>query len=139
MLLPSSSSYCCCLWRRAVPGYYFTVAFVEKLGRKTIQYMGFIMMTILLVIIAAAWVPLKAHAVWALVVIYALTFFFANFGPNSTTFIIPGEAFPTRWVVLPQMVLRFGVCHPALASYSACACLCGGRVLKESSRQTPLS
>jgi hypothetical protein len=26
----------------------------------------------------------------------ALTFFFANWGPNSTTFIIPGEAFPTR-------------------------------------------
>ncbi|MCL7023220.1 hypothetical protein MKW94_023441 [Papaver nudicaule] len=27
---------------------------------------------------------------------YALTFFFANFGPNSTTFIIPAEIFPAR-------------------------------------------
>jgi PHS family inorganic phosphate transporter-like MFS transporter len=60
--------------------------------------MGFAMMTILLVIIAACWVPLqKSGAIWALVVIYALTFFFANFGPNTTTFIIPGEAFPTRY------------------------------------------
>jgi PHS family inorganic phosphate transporter-like MFS transporter len=81
-----------------VPGYFFTVAFVEKLGRKFIQYMGFMMMTIFLVVIAGAWVPLRTHAVWGLVVIYALTFFFANFGPNTTTFIIPGEAFPTRCV-----------------------------------------
>ena len=27
---------------------------------------------------------------------YALTFFFANFGPNATTFIIPAELFPAR-------------------------------------------
>eukprot|EP00878_Enallax_costatus_P036417 GHUV01040895.1.p1 GENE.GHUV01040895.1~~GHUV01040895.1.p1 ORF type:complete len:151 (-),score=42.62 GHUV01040895.1:376-828(-) len=58
---------------------------------------GFAMMTILLIIISAAWVPMQAHAVWAMVIVYALTFFFANFGPNSTTFIIPGEAFPTRF------------------------------------------
>lgn len=45
--------------------------------------MGFIMMTILLVICSAAWVPLRANAIWAFIVIYALTFFFANFGPNT--------------------------------------------------------
>ena len=28
---------------------------------------------------------------------YALTFFFANFGPNSTTFIVPAELFPARF------------------------------------------
>ncbi|XP_065626076.1 low affinity inorganic phosphate transporter 1-like [Quercus suber] len=27
---------------------------------------------------------------------YSLTFFFANFGPNATTFIIPAEIFPAR-------------------------------------------
>ncbi|MCL7035170.1 hypothetical protein MKW94_007882 [Papaver nudicaule] len=27
---------------------------------------------------------------------YALTFFFANFGPNSTTFVVPAEIFPAR-------------------------------------------
>ncbi|KAF3328220.1 inorganic phosphate transporter [Carex littledalei] len=30
------------------------------------------------------------------VVMYGLTFFFANFGPNTTTFIIPAEIFPAR-------------------------------------------
>nr|CAD1843815.1 unnamed protein product [Ananas comosus var. bracteatus] len=27
---------------------------------------------------------------------YAFTFFFANFGPNATTFIVPAEVFPAR-------------------------------------------
>ncbi|KAH8100145.1 hypothetical protein BXZ70DRAFT_1008648 [Cristinia sonorae] len=29
--------------------------------------------------------------------LYCLTNFFQNFGPNTTTFIVPGEAFPTRY------------------------------------------
>ncbi|KAM3355951.1 inorganic phosphate transporter 1-4-like [Capsicum galapagoense] len=30
------------------------------------------------------------------VVLYSLTFFFANFGPNTTTFFVPVEIFPAR-------------------------------------------
>ncbi|CAN0886351.1 Low affinity inorganic phosphate transporter 1 [Linum grandiflorum] len=30
------------------------------------------------------------------VVMYSLTFFFANFGPNATTFVVPAEIFPAR-------------------------------------------
>ncbi|KAM7466574.1 hypothetical protein LguiB_014136 [Lonicera macranthoides] len=30
------------------------------------------------------------------VVMYSLTFFFANFGPNATTFVVPTEIFPAR-------------------------------------------
>ena len=33
----------------------------------------------------------------AFVVLYCLANFFQNFGPNTTTFIVPGEAFPTRY------------------------------------------
>lgn len=33
----------------------------------------------------------------AFVFLYCLVNFFFNFGPNSTTFIIPGEVFPTRY------------------------------------------
>lgn len=29
-------------------------------------------------------------------VMYALTFFFVNFGPNATTFVVPAEIFPAR-------------------------------------------
>jgi len=31
------------------------------------------------------------------IAMYAFCFFFANFGPNATTFIIPAELFPTEW------------------------------------------
>ncbi|PWA69444.1 phosphate transporter 1 [Artemisia annua] len=30
------------------------------------------------------------------VIMYSLTFFFANFGPNATTFVVPAEIFPAR-------------------------------------------
>ncbi|CAG7894542.1 unnamed protein product [Brassica rapa] len=30
------------------------------------------------------------------IVLYSLTFFFCNFGPNATTFIVPAEIFPAR-------------------------------------------
>ena len=33
----------------------------------------------------------------AFVALYCLANFFTNFGPNVTTFIIPGEIFPTRY------------------------------------------
>ena len=31
------------------------------------------------------------------IIIYITAQFFCNFGPNTTTFIIPGEVFPTRF------------------------------------------
>jgi len=31
------------------------------------------------------------------VVLYSLTFFFANFGANATTFVVPAEIFPARF------------------------------------------
>jgi PHS family inorganic phosphate transporter-like MFS transporter len=33
----------------------------------------------------------------AFVALFCLANFFSNFGPNVTTFIIPGEIFPTRY------------------------------------------
>jgi PHS family inorganic phosphate transporter-like MFS transporter len=37
------------------------------------------------------------HVTDAFVFLYCLANFFQNFGPNTTTFVIPGEAFPTRY------------------------------------------
>jgi MFS transporter, PHS family, inorganic phosphate transporter len=37
------------------------------------------------------------QAVKGFVFLYCLANFFQNFGPNSTTFVIPGESFPTRY------------------------------------------
>lgn len=79
-----------------VPGYFFTVYFVDKWGRKPIQNMGFIMLTICFAVLAIFYKTLKEQYKWLFVVIYSVAQFFFNFGPNQTTFIIPAEVFPTR-------------------------------------------
>ncbi|KAF6156162.1 hypothetical protein GIB67_024132 [Kingdonia uniflora] len=80
-----------------VPGYWFTVVLIDRLGRFTIQLMGFFFMTVFMFALAIPyhhW-TLKANHI-GFVVMYALTFFFANFGPNATTFVVPAEIFPAR-------------------------------------------
>ncbi|EXJ92745.1 MFS transporter, PHS family, inorganic phosphate transporter [Capronia epimyces CBS 606.96] len=78
----------------AIPGYWVTVATVDTIGRKPIQVMGFSLLTIIFVIIGFAYHKLHEGGLLAL---YVLAQFFFNFGPNSTTFIVPGECFPTRY------------------------------------------
>lgn len=80
-----------------VPGYWFTVAFIDKIGRFAIQLMGFFFMTVFMFALAIPyhhW-TLKDNRI-GFVVMYSLTFFFANFGPNATTFVVPAEIFPAR-------------------------------------------
>jgi PHS family inorganic phosphate transporter-like MFS transporter len=78
----------------AVPGYWFTVATVDTIGRKPLQLAGFAILTILFIVMGFAYHKLSANGLLA---IYVLAQFFFNFGPNSTTFIVPGECFPTRY------------------------------------------
>ncbi|KAI1478428.1 hypothetical protein K445DRAFT_11737 [Daldinia sp. EC12] len=78
----------------AVPGYWVSVATLDTLGRKTIQMGGFIILTILFVVMGFAYNHISSNGLLA---IYVLAQFFFNFGPNMTTFIVPGEVFPTRY------------------------------------------
>ncbi|XP_030548602.1 low affinity inorganic phosphate transporter 4-like [Rhodamnia argentea] len=81
------------------PGYWFTVFFIERLGRFKIQLVGFFMMSVFMLAIGIKYRDLKdpaKHEAWLFAILYGLTFFFANFGPNSTTFVLPAELFPTR-------------------------------------------
>lgn len=78
----------------AIPGYWVTVFTVDTVGRKPIQLMGFTILTALFCIIGFAFHSLSSTA---LLILYVLCQFFFNFGPNATTFIVPGECFPTRY------------------------------------------
>lgn len=80
----------------AIPGYWVTVATVDTIGRKPIQIAGFTILTILFFVIGGAYEPLKKSNN-GLLALYVLAQFFFNFGPNATTFIVPGECFPTRY------------------------------------------
>jgi MFS transporter, PHS family, inorganic phosphate transporter len=78
----------------ALPGYWASVATLDTLGRKPIQLVGFAMLTALFVVIGFAYNVLPTNGLFAL---YVIAQFFFNFGPNVTTFIVPGECFPTRY------------------------------------------
>ena len=94
-----------------IPGYWMTVFTVDILGRKNIQIGGFIAMTSFMAAMSGAYYyllnpnnsdgrgpspnqPVKRNG-W--IAMYAFTFFFANWGPNATTYIVPAELFPTAW------------------------------------------
>nr|QWT68768.1 inorganic phosphate transporter 2 [Astragalus sinicus] len=80
-----------------VPGYWFTVALIDYMGRFAIQLMGFFFMTVFMFALAIPydhWT--KKDNKIGFLVMYSLTFFFANFGPNATTFVVPAEIFPAR-------------------------------------------
>ncbi|KAJ2870238.1 hypothetical protein GGH93_005732 [Coemansia aciculifera] len=80
-----------------LPGYWVTVFTIDRLGRRTIQFIGFTMLLILFCILGFAYHQILDKSVAAFIVLITLAQFFQNFGPNTTTFIIPSEAFPTRF------------------------------------------
>lgn len=78
----------------SLPGYWCSVFTIDIIGRKPIQIMGFVMLTILFCVIGFAYDKINDNGLLAL---YVFCQFFSNFGPNVTTFIVPGEVFPTRY------------------------------------------
>ncbi|KAI0279763.1 major facilitator superfamily domain-containing protein [Russula aff. rugulosa BPL654] len=78
-----------------LPGYYATLFLIDVWGRKPIQFLGFAVLTVLLVILGK--MTTHKDKAQAFVAFYCLANFFTNFGPNVTTFVIPGEIFPTRY------------------------------------------
>jgi PHS family inorganic phosphate transporter-like MFS transporter len=80
-----------------VPGYWFTVFLIDRIGRFKIQLQGFFFMTVFMLGLTIPYNHWLHHNHAGFLVMYALTFFFSNFGPNSTTFIVPAELFPARF------------------------------------------
>ncbi|GLU00088.1 hypothetical protein SLE2022_174820 [Rubroshorea leprosula] len=84
-----------------IPGYWFTVYFIDRIGRVKIQLWGFLMMALVYFAIGIPyihyWQHDKRNENIGFGILYGLTFFFANFGPNTTTFIVPAELFPARF------------------------------------------
>ncbi|CAK9146407.1 unnamed protein product [Ilex paraguariensis] len=104
------------------PGYWFTVYFIESMGRFYIQLIGFFMMSVFMLIMGIKYDYLKNEEhKWIFAALYGLTFFFANFGPNSTTFVLPAELFPTR--------LR-STCHALSAASGKAGAMIGAFVVQ---------
>ncbi|MDA8062310.1 MAG: MFS transporter [Actinomycetota bacterium] len=77
----------------ALPGYWLAVGLMDRIGRKRIQWQGFAMMA--LAFGAIALIPGATRNVWLFLVLFAISYFFVELGPNMTTFVLPAEIFPT--------------------------------------------
>jgi MFS family permease len=78
----------------AAPGYAVAALTMDKLGRKTIQCLGFGMMAGTFGLLAL--IPNVEKMTYTFLIIYGLSYFFTEFGPNATTFVYPSEIFPVK-------------------------------------------
>ena len=76
----------------ALPGYLLAILLLDRAGRKTIQALGFTMMGVAFLLIA--FVPGVATSATPFIVLFGVSYFFTEFGPNTTTFVYPAELFP---------------------------------------------
>jgi MFS transporter, PHS family, inorganic phosphate transporter len=111
----------------AITGCAITFVAIDKLGRRNIQINGFFWLFILFVVIGGSFNHLyDIGGTSAIIVLYILCQIFFNFGkpsfpncpirelvadslgPNTTTYIMPAELFPTRYR---------GLCHGISAAF----------------------
>lgn len=78
----------------ALPGYIVAAFTIDRLGRKKIQYLGFAMMTLAYGCLFIF--PALTAITVAFLLIYGISYFFTEFGPNVTTFAYPAEIFPVE-------------------------------------------
>ncbi len=78
----------------AAPGYLVAAAMIDRMGRKSIQILGFSMMGATFA--AMALIPGIEQLVVPFLIIYGISYFFTEFGPNATTFAYPAELFPVE-------------------------------------------
>ena len=76
----------------AVPGYVLAIARLDKMGHRRLQLTGFAVMAACFAVIAI--VPGMTTAVVPFLLVYGVSYFFTEFGPNMTTFVLPSELYP---------------------------------------------
>jgi MFS transporter, PHS family, inorganic phosphate transporter len=78
----------------ALPGYVLAAATIDRIGRRRMQWTGF---TVMAAAFAGLWlIPGATRNLLPFLLLYGLSYFFAEFGPNTTTFVYPAEIFPVR-------------------------------------------
>ncbi|KAF0720562.1 Aste57867_202 [Aphanomyces stellatus] len=101
----------------ALPGYYMSYFMVGHMDFKHIQMQGFFIMAVLFLIMGLFFKSLMELKT-LLFFMYALSFFFSNFGPNVSTFSLPAELFPSdHRVQLSGMSAAAGKLGAAVGAY----------------------
>jgi len=77
----------------AVPGYYLGAFFMDRIGHKRLQLIGFLGMGVAFLLIGV--IPNLTTLVLPFLLLFGVSYFFSEFGPNETTFVLAGEVYPT--------------------------------------------
>ncbi len=78
----------------AVPGYLLAIYKMDRIGHRRLQFIGFAVMAVAFIALGAIG-PLTS-VLGAFIAVFGISYFFIEFGPNTTTFVLPSEVFPTR-------------------------------------------
>ena len=65
---------------------------MDRIGHRRLQWIGFTAMAVCFAVIGV--VPGVSTTVAPFLVVYGISYFFAEFGPNTTTFVLPAEVYP---------------------------------------------
>ena len=76
-----------------MPAYCLAAQFVDWIGHRLLQLIGFFVMGLAFLLIGV--IPHVTTTVTPFLILFGLTYFFAELGPNTTTFILPAEIYPT--------------------------------------------
>jgi MFS transporter, PHS family, inorganic phosphate transporter len=78
----------------AVPGYFVAILLLDRTGRRNIQVLGFAVMALMFLLIGL--IPSVTVTASSFILLYGVSYFFTEFGPNTTTFVYPAEIFPVE-------------------------------------------
>ena len=76
----------------ALPGYILAVAKMDKIGHRKLQFIGFAVMALCFLVLGIF--PSLTSTTAPFLALFGVSYFFTEFGPNMTTFVLPSEVFP---------------------------------------------
>ena len=77
----------------AAPGYYLATVYMDRIGHRRLQLIGFACMGLAFLLIGV--IPGITAMLLPFLILFGVSYFFAEFGPNTTTFVMGAEVFPT--------------------------------------------
>jgi MFS transporter, PHS family, inorganic phosphate transporter len=78
-------------------GMILMITFINRLNRRSLQLYGFLILAAIFIALGVVFITSHLSGGPVIIFLYILGQTAFNFGPNATTYIISGEAFPTRY------------------------------------------
>lgn len=76
----------------ALPGYLLAIFTMDRIGHRRLQWAGFAMMAVCFAL--AGIIPGVTTMLAPFLILFGVSYFFSEFGPNTTLFVLPAELFP---------------------------------------------